>query len=230
MATTIGTLTIKGNDLGNLPSYYDMYVLVSNNQFNAAGGGGLNPGTLTEVLDQYVTFIQSGGGTMTYSYNGPGVWNGGTDTIVTITISNFSTPEMIPYYLVFQTEDYTYAVIWQTSQPVTPTLCNDCQFIQLNQCGTDDFRLDLGLPDGSYTAFYYDNTSQIVYEQGTYSSQAQGGLSMYQWNATVGMFNPYSFYTLTIHDNNGAPVSWTVDGVEYTCATLTFKTTVNITD
>ena len=229
MATTIGTLTIKGNDLGNLPSYYDMYLFVSNNQYSGAGGGTLAPGTLSQVLDQYATSIQGGGGTMTYSYNGPGVWNGGTDTIVTITISNYATPEMIPYYLVFQTEDYTYAVLWQTSQ-AEPTVCNDCQFIQLNQCGADDFRLDLGLPDGNYTAFYFDNTSQIVYEQGTYSSQAQGGLSMYQWNATVGMFNPYSFYTLTIHDNNGAPVSWTIDGVEYTCATLTFKTTVNITD
>jgi len=25
-------------------------------------------------------------------------------------------------------------------------------------------------------------------------------------------------------------VSWVVDGAEYTCATLTFRTTVNITD
>jgi len=55
-------------------------------------------------------------------------------------------------------------------------------------------------------------------------------IPMYQWFATAGVVNPYSFYTLTKHENNGDIVSWTMDGVEYTCATITFKTTVNIPD
>jgi hypothetical protein len=86
------------------------------------------------------------------------------------------------------------------------------------------------LADGNYTSFFYDNTSQIVYEQGTYSNASLGGLYVYQWQATVGMFNQFSFYTMTIHDDTGSPITWTVDGAQYSCATLTFRTTVNVTD
>ena len=120
--------------------------------------------------------------------------------------------------------------MWEAAVPAVPTLCNTCQFIQLTQCGTDSFHLDLGLADGNYTAYYADNTSGVMWEQGTFSNQSQGGLYMYQWSATAGMFNQYSFYTLTIRDLAGNPVSWIVDNVEYTCATLTFKTSVNVTD
>ena len=163
------------------------------------------------------------GGTVSYTLSGAGTWL--SNTIVNWTIVD---PTSVPLFIYITTENYYYAMPFQAQ--AEPVQCNSCQFIQLNQCGTDDFRLDLGLPDGNYTAYYTDNTSGVKYEQGTYSSQAQGGLSMYQWSATEGMFNPYSFYTLTIEDSNGDPVSWTIDGVEYTCATLTFKTTVNITD
>jgi len=143
-------------------------------------------------------------------------------------MGNMGGPEIIPYYLVFVTESYYYPVVWEATAPAVPSICNSCQFIQLSQCGTDSFYLDLGLPDGNYTAYYTDNTSGVMWEQGTFSGE--GGLYMYQWSATAGMFNPYSFYTMTLEDSNGDPVSWTIDGVEYTCATLTFKTTVNITD
>jgi len=232
MATTTGIFTVQGNDLGNLPSYADAYIYAYSNEFAGATLGGFTPGTLVQVLDQYVALVVASGGTMTYSFSGPGVWNGGTDTIVTISISDFAIspgPELLPYYLVFQTEDYTYPVIWQPAA-VTPTLCNTCQMIQLTQCGDENFRLDLGLADGSYTAYYTDNTSAVIWEQGTYSNQSLGGLLVYQWQATAGMFNQFSFYTMTIKDTNGDAVSWVVDGAEYTCATLTFRTTVNITD
>jgi hypothetical protein len=185
----------------------------------------MNTGVLIDDMDAMQIGLQSlYGGTVSYTFSVASTW-----LDASIVNWTFDSPTLVPTFIYVTTEDFYYAISFQ-SQVITPTVCNDCQFIQLNQCGADDFRLDLGLPDGSYTAFYFDNTSQIVYEQGTYSDSAQGGLSMYQWNATVGMFNPYSFYTLTIHDNNGAPISWTVDGVEYSCATLTFKTTVNITD
>jgi len=232
MATTTGTFTVQGNDLGNLPSYAAAYIYAASNEYAGAGSGGLTGVTLVQNLDDYVAFVVSTGGTMTYSFSGPGVWNGGTDTIVTISISDFAIspgPEQLHYYLFFQTEDYTYPVIWQPAE-VTPTLCNECQFIQLTQCGDENFRLDLGLADGNYTAFYADNTSGVIWEQGTSSDQALGGLNVYQWQATAGMFNQFSFYTLTINDANGDAVSWTIDDIEYTCATLTFRTTVNITD
>jgi hypothetical protein len=233
MATTIGTLTIKGDDLGNLANYVDGYIYTSNNQIQSLTNSILTPGTLVDNLDEYITSINgSYTGTFTYTLDGPGVWNGGTDTIVTITYTDMlsSGLPVIPYFFVLITEDYQYATVWEATDPAVPTLCNTCQLIQLTQCGDDDFRLDLGLADGSYTAFYTDNTSGVIWEQGTNSNDSLGGLQVYQWFATAGMFNQYSFYTLTLRDDNGDPVSWVVNDVEYTCATLTFKVTVNVTD
>jgi hypothetical protein len=232
MATTTGTFTVKGNDLGNLPAYIDISIYSSNAQiaytFNYNGSG-----TLVSILNNYINDLNINySGTFSYTLDGPGVWNGGTDTIVKITYTDMllSGLEIIPYYLVLSTEDYQYAALWSYNAPAVPTLCNTCQMIQLNQCGDENFRLDLGLADGSYTAFYTDNTSGVLWEQGTYSDQALGGLNVYQWQATAGMFNQYSFYTMTLRDSNGDSVSWVVDGAEYTCATLTFRTTVNVTD
>lgn len=222
MATYTTSITIKGNELGNLPSWYMFTSAISGN------GNNLTPNaTLINWCDQIVadglSFFSY---TMSYSISGPTTLNTGTDSTITFNVYN---PADVPVMIVIQTEDNYYPAAFATGTAV-PTLCNTCQMIQLTQCGNNDFRLDLGLADGPYTAYYTDNTSGVVWEQGTYSSQAQGGLSMYQWSATAGMFNPYSFYTLTIQDNTGAPVNWTVDGVEYTCATITFRTTVNVTD
>jgi len=233
MATTIGTITIKGDDLGNLAAYTDVYVYTSNGQIAGSGYNMVAGLSLVNIFNQYIIDLNTNyTGTFSYTLDGPGVWNGGTDTIVTITYTDMllSGLEVIPYFLNLSTEDYQYALVWRTAAPAVPTLCNTCQLIQLTQCGTDNFYLDLGLADGSYTAFYTDNTSGVIWEQGTYSSTAQGGLAMYQWEATAGMFNQYSFYTLTIRDTNGDAVSWIVNDVEYTCATLTFRTTVNVTD
>lgn len=231
MATQTGTFTLKGNDLGNLPSYDNGLIFLSTGAWAGEGTGTLGT-TFIDCLDGYAAYIAGNGGTMTYTLDGPGVWDGGADTLVTITISDLPSEggELIHYYLFFITEDYDYPVVWRTAEPAVPTLCNTCQLIQLTQCGDDDFRLDLGLADGSYTAYYADNTSGVIWEQGTNSDSSQGGLLMYQWNATAGMFNQYSFYTLTLRDTNGDAVSWVVNDVEYTCATLTFKVTVNVTD
>jgi len=182
----------------------------------------MNNGSLVDDMDAMQFGLSSFyGGTVSYTLTGGGTWN--SATTVTWTIVN---PTYVPLFIYITTENYYYAMSFQAQ--AEPVVCNSCQFIQLSQCGTDSFYLNLGLPDGNYTAYYTDNTSGVMWEQGTFSGE--GGLYMYQWNATEGMFNPYSFYTMTLEDNTGAPVSWTIDGVEYTCATLTFKTTVNITD
>jgi len=231
MATQTGTFTLRGNDLGNLPSYANEVIFAIDNSWAGTGTGTLGT-SFIDCLDGYAAYIAGNGGTMTYTIDSPGTWNAGTDTIVTITISNFDSEsgELLHYSLLFITEDYTYPVVWEATAPAVPTLCNTCQLIQLTQCGDDSFYLDLGLADGNYTAYYTDNTSGVIWEQGTYSNASQGGLSVYQWSATAGMFNQYSFYTLTIVDTNGDAVSWIVNDVEYTCATLTFKVTVNVTD
>lgn len=234
MATYTGTFTIKGNDLGNLPSYADLYVKdVAGvlEQVNGGGGSQWNSDLNLWLTDYCDALMITHGGSASYSYTGPGGWNAGTDSEYTITwtgLTNFGSA-VFPYYFILTTEDYTYTVKISEVGAVT-TVCNECQFIQLTQCGTDDFYLDLGLTDGNYTAYYTDNTSGVIWEQGTYSNTAQGGLLAYQWQATAGMFNQYSLYTMTIRDTNGDAVSWIIDGVEYSCATITFKTTVNVTD
>ena len=234
MATYTGTFTIKGNDLGNLPSYTDLYVKeVANNYEQVNGGSGpqWEANFNTWLTDYCNILMTSYGGSVSYSYTGPGGWNAGIDSDYTITWTGITSSgsDVIPYYFILTTESFTYTVKISEVE-VAPTLCNDCQFIQLTQCGADNFFLDLGLADGAYTAYYADNTSGVIWEQGTYSNHAQGGLAMYQWNATAGMFNEFSFYTLTIRDTNGDAVSWIVNGIEYNCATLTFKKTVNVTD
>ena len=216
MATYTGSFTIDANDNGNL-SAYNMYSASAYSTTN-----NMNNGSLVDDMDAMQFGLSSFyGGTVSYTLTGGGTWN--SATTVTWTIVN---PTYVPLFIYITTENYYYAMSFQAQ--AEPVVCNSCQFIQLSQCGTDSFYLNLGLPDGNYTAYYTDNTSGVMWEQGTFSGE--GGLYMYQWNATEGMFNPYSFYTMTLEDNTGAPVSWTIDGVEYTCATLTFKTTVNITD
>jgi hypothetical protein len=222
MATYTTSITIKGNELGNLP-YWFMYTTAIN-----GNGANLTPNaSLINWGDQIIADgLSLFGYTITYSISGPTTLNTGTDSIITFNVIN---PVDVPVMIVIQTEDNYYPGAFATGAAL-PTLCNTCQFIQLTQCGTDRFHLDLNLADGNYTAYYADNTSGVMWEQGTYSNQSQGGLYMYQWSATAGMFNQYSFYTLTIRDLGGNPVSWIVDNIEYTCATLTFKTTVNVTD
>jgi hypothetical protein len=224
MATYTTSITIKGNEIGNLPFWYMFSSTVNGEGYNLIANA-----SLTDWCNQIVLEAQSGlwGFNMTYSIDGPTTLNTGTDSIITFNVID---PVTVPIMIVIQTEDNYYAAAFKTGSPAMPTLCNTCQFIQLTQCGTDSFYLNLNLADGNYTAYYADNTSGVMWEQGTYSNQSQGGLYMYQWSATAGMFNQYSFYTLTIRDLAGNPVSWIVDNVEYTCATLTFKTTINVTD
>mgnify|MGYP001450349420 FL=1 len=222
MATYTTSITINGNELGNLPSWYMFTSTVNGN------GDNLTPNaTLINWCDQIVADgLSLFGYTMTYSLSGPTTLNTGTDSIITFNVID---PTTIPIMIVIQTEDEYYPAAFATGACV-PTLCNTCQMIQLTQCGDENFRLDLGLADGNYTAFYLDNTSGVLYEQGTYSNDSLGGLLVYQWSATAGIFNQFSFYTMTIEDTNGDAVNWTVDDIEFTCATLTFRTTVNITD
>jgi len=229
MSTYTATFTIKGDDLGNTPSYLDIYIYDDTNQVSNSSSGALITSTITDNLDEYISIITGAlGGTITYTLSGPSTWNSGIDTVVTMTFigqQNIAV-DVRPYAITFSTEDYQYALIISAAA----TLCNECQFIQLTQCGTDDFYLDLGLVDGSYTAYYNDNTSGVIWEQGTNSTTSLGGLYVYQWSGSAGMFNQYSLYTMTLTDSNGDPVSWTVNGIEYNCATITFKVTVNVTD
>ena len=231
MATTIGTLTIKGNDLGNLPNYYDMYILASTNEYSGAGTGMFTPGTLSEVLDQYVSYIQSGGGTMTYSYNGPGVWNGGTDTTVTITISNFGSPETIPYYLVIQTEDYTNPVIWQSA--TTTTVCEGAYEVTLTAC-ENNYVIPSGLIPSSTYYFVIETNRGKRYVQAV-STNVDGDIQLWAGapEFPVGFFTPEMFtYTCKAYTDSALTnqVQFTIDNIVYNTINLKFIHTIIVSD
>ncbi len=65
--------------------------------------------TFIECLDGYVAYIVSNGGTMTYTLDGPGTWNAGTDTLVTITISDLPSEggDIRHYSLLFITDTFS---------------------------------------------------------------------------------------------------------------------------
>lgn len=219
MATLTGTITLLAADTGasaNFSIYSTTYTT------GVFASGPLMNNLITDIASELI--IQSGASGCSFNVVGSGIWGSGDSTVTWTLVDPTSDTSLI----VISDEGGKYYHVNFITEAVTPRLCNDCQFIQLTQCGTDSFYLNLGLPNGIYTTYWADNTSGVMWEQGTYSGE--GGLSVYQWNATAGMFNTYSFYTLTIKDSTGAPVSWTVDGVEYNCATVTFKTTVNVTD
>lgn len=221
MATLTASITFLAADTGASANYSIYSTTYTTGVF--ASGPLLND-LITDIAADLI--IQSGASSCSFNVSGSGIWGSGNSTVTWTLVDPTSDTSLI----VISDEGGQYYHVNFIAEAAAPSICNSCQFIQLSQCGTDSFYLNLGLPDGNYTAYYTDNTSGVMWEQGTYSSQIAGGLSMYQWSATEGMFNPYSFYTMTLEDNTGAPVSWTIDGVEYTCATLTFKTTVNITD
>ena len=230
MATTIGTFTIKGNDIGNLPNYYDMYVLVSNNEYITASGGGFTPGTLTEVLDQYVASIQSGGGTITYSYNGPGVWNGGTDTIVTMTISNFGSPEVVPYYLIFQTEDFIYPVVWESS---TTTVCEGGYEVTLTAC-ENNYVIPSGLIPSSTYYFAIETNRGKRYVQAV-STNVDGDVQLWAGapEFPIGFFTPEMFtYTCKAYSDSALTnqVQFTIDNIVYNTINLNFIHTIIVSD
>ena len=219
MATTTGTITFLAADTGTSANYSIYSTAYTTGVF--ASGPLLND-LITDITADLI--LQSGASACSFNVVGSGLWGSG-NSIVTWTLVD---PTSDTSLIVISDEGGQYYHVNFIAEAAAPSICNSCQFIQLSQCGTDSFYLNLGLPDGNYTAYYTDNTSGVMWEQGTFSGE--GGLSMYQWDATVGMFNPYSFYTLTLRDTNGDSVSWVVNDMEYTCATLTFKTTVNVTD
>lgn len=107
----------------------------------------------------------------------------------------------------------------------TPDLCDNCQDLILNYCdGNPTF--DLGLPDDSYMVTIEDHTSNNWYTQ--FITSSSGSL---EWDTTSNgaIFNPFTYYTLTIIDGEGDEVTWLSGGVEYNCLRFTFKPSTDTT-
>lgn len=106
-----------------------------------------------------------------------------------------------------------------------PELCADCQDMTLNYCdGNPTF--ELGLPDDSYMVTIEDHTSNNWYTQFITSS---GGSLEWDTASNGAIFNPFTYYTLTIIDGEGDEVTWATGGVEYNCLRFTFKPSTDTT-
>ena len=106
-----------------------------------------------------------------------------------------------------------------------PELCADCQDMTLNYCdGNPTF--ELGLPDDSYMVTIEDHTSNNWYTQFITSS---GGSLEWDTASNGAIFNPFTYYTLTIIDGEGDEVTWVTGGVEYNCLRFTFKPSTDTT-
>lgn len=105
-----------------------------------------------------------------------------------------------------------------------PDICNECQEIEQPDCS--DPSLDLDLDNGTYTVTITDHGSGNIYTQSI--EVTDGGVD---WNGTntAGVFTPYSVFTVTITDQNDAPVTWTVGYSEYNCVRMTFTPTTDTT-
>lgn len=158
------------------------------------------------------------GGTCTYVVVG--------DT-VTFTLNPATMPSILeccePIALYFNLTDGEANITRSGSWGETEiTQCPTCQPLTITNCGPVE--ISLPLPDDDYTVTLYDNQTGVSYEQNV---QWTAGTGTWNTTNTAGVFTPFSIYTLTVTDSEGEPVSWPVGPNEYTCARVTFSSTVD---
>lgn len=106
-----------------------------------------------------------------------------------------------------------------------PTLCEDCQDLILNYCnGNPEF--DLGLPDDNYMVTIEDHSSNNWYTQMITST---GGVITWDVSSNGAIFNPFTYYTMSILDGEGDVVTWVNGGNQYNCVRFTFKNSTDTT-
>lgn len=237
MATTIGTFTLKGNDLGNSPYFMDLYVNESNKEYSGySSSGGLTPDSFTNVLDEYIYLVnQNLTGTITYSLNGSGTWNAGSDTIVTITYDNLflGAIEVIPNYLILITEEYTYPIIWECSTPITTTVCEGAYDVTLTAC-EDNYVIPSGLIPSSTYYFVIETNRGKRYVQAV-STNVDGDVQLWAGapEFPVGFFTPEMFtYTCKVYTDSALTnqVQFTIDNIVYNTINLKFIHTIIVSD
>lgn len=98
--------------------------------------------------------------------------------------------------------------------------CDTCQELTFANCQEESITFPEYFPGGLVTYTIVDHQSGVEYTQSSETGT---------WNLSnsAGIFTPFSVYTLTITDENGQPVSWTVGDIEYTCARITFVNSID---
>jgi len=176
-----------------------------------------------QYINDFFDYIQNA-----FTNNNWGTFNyvitdNGSTWLVNATLEITGTlPECVPLWLNVNTaEQNNWSAAW-TSTPNEITICDTCQDITLTNC--DDIEFSFPITDALYQFSIEDHQSGAVYQQ---EITMTGGTGVWNQTNTSGVFTPFSVYTLTITDENGQPVSWTVGDIEYTCARITFVNTVD---
>lgn len=107
--------------------------------------------------------------------------------------------------------------------------CEKCYQQYFSTCG-EDITFSLGLdPDTAYTLIVKSvlNGRQYIYPTTT---DAQGDIVWAAANQPTGLFVPHSgAYTMTIEDEQGDPVTFTIGMEDYGCVVFEFIPSVTIT-
>jgi hypothetical protein len=223
MATYTTSITIKGDELGNIPSWYMFSGLVQGESYTLTANA-----SLTDWCDQIVDDALNGtwGYTMTYSISGPTVLDTGTPSVITFNILN---PTDVPLLMVINTEDNYYAASF-----INPlSICEGGYDVTLTAC-ENSYVIPAGLTPSTNYYFSIETNRGKRYVQAV-STNVDG--DVYLWSAApefpVGFFTPEMFtYTCKAYTDNDLTnqVNFTIDNIVYNTINLNFIYTIITSD
>jgi hypothetical protein len=223
MATYTTSITIKGDELGNVPSWYMFSGLVQGESYTLTANA-----SLTDWCDQIVDDALNGtwGYTMTYSISGPTVLDTGTDSVITFNILN---PSDIPLLIVINTEDNYYAASF--SNPLTT--CEGAYEVTLTAC-EGNYVIPAGLTPISNYYFSIETNRNKRYVQAV-STNGDGDVQLWA-NAPefpTGFFTP-EMMTMTgkVYSDSDLTnqVNFTIDNIVYNSININFIYTIIVSD
>jgi hypothetical protein len=223
MATYTTSITIKGDELGNAPSWYMFSGLVQGEGYNLTANA-----SLTDWCDQIVADALNGtwGYTMTYSISGSTTLNTGTPSVITFNILN---PTDIPLLIVINTEDNYYAASF--ANPLS--ICEGAYEVTLTAC-EDNYIIPAGLTPSSLYYFSIETNRGKRYVQHV-STNGSGDIQL--WSAApefpVGFFTPEMFtYTCKAYTDSNltSQVQFTIDNIVYNSLNIKFIYTIITSD
>jgi hypothetical protein len=223
MANFTTSITIKGDELGNVPSWYMFSGLVQGESYTLTANA-----SLTDWCDQIVDDALNGtwGYTMTYTISGPTTLNTGTDSIITFDIVN---PTDDPIMMVINTEDNYYPGAFNN----IPVVCDGAYELTLTAC-QNSYIIPTGLTPFSNYFISIETNRHKRYRQAV-STNIDG--NVYLWSAAPefpeGFFTPEMFtYTCKVYTDSDLTnqVNFTIDNVVYNTINLNFIYTIIVSD
>lgn len=223
MATYTTTITIKGDEIGNVPGWYMFSSTVQGLGYNLTPNA-----SLTDWCDQIVADGLAGtwNYVITYSIQGSTTLNTGTDSVISFTITN---PSDIPLIIVISTEDNYYPASF--SNPLT--ICEGAYELTLTAC-EGNYIIPSGLTPISNYYFVIESNRGKRYRQAV-STNVNGDVQLWA-NAPEfpeGFFTPEMYtYTCKVYTDSALTnqVQFTIENIVYNTINLNFIYTIIVSD